>query len=86
MKNQRNTHQEVNLKKETQEHTHSLARKNNWLNEMIWFEPSQKMKPNGYWTKDRVFEESKKYKTFKEFKKGSIGAYLAAKNMVGLMK
>ena len=58
---------------------YTLARKNNWLNEMIWFEPSQKMKPNGYWTKERVFEESKKYKTFKEFKKGSIGAYFAAK-------
>jgi len=47
---------------------YTLARKNNWLNEMIWFEPSQKMKPNGYWTKERVFEESKKYDVEKHYK------------------
>lgn len=32
-------------------------------------------KPNGYWTKERVFEEARKYKTKNEFRKACIRAY-----------
>lgn len=38
----------------------------------------QKNKEYGYWTRERVFEESKKYTTRKEFRKGAGGAYSAA--------
>lgn len=36
------------------------------------------IRTRGYWTKDRVFEESKKYKAPTEFAKGSSGAYQKA--------
>jgi hypothetical protein len=32
-------------------------------------------KPHGYWTYERCREEAKKYKTKREFEKGSPGAY-----------
>lgn len=34
-----------------------------------------KTKPSGYWTKERVFAEAKKYNTKNEFKKNEISAY-----------
>lgn len=34
--------------------------------------------PNGFWTKERVIKESKKYKTYSEFLKNSKGASQAA--------
>ena len=43
------------------------ARRNGWIPEMTWFVDVRK--PNGYWTKERVFEEARKYKTKEEFKK-----------------
>ena len=36
-------------------------------------------KPNGYWTKERVFEETRKYKTKWEFCKNASGANDAAR-------
>lgn len=36
------------------------------------------IKPNGYWTKERTFEESKKYLTRGEFKIGNTSAYYTA--------
>jgi recombinational DNA repair protein RecT len=36
------------------------------------------IKPSGYWTKDKVFEEARKYKTKIEFAKGCSGAYQVA--------
>lgn len=38
----------------------------------------EEVTPRGYWTKDRVFEESKKYKYRADFKKNNINAYNAA--------
>ena len=38
-----------------------------------------KRKPHGYWTKERVFEESKKYNDRPSFQKGSPSAYSLAK-------
>jgi len=36
------------------------------------------VKPNGYWTEDRVLNEGQKYASRKEFERGSKGAYKAA--------
>lgn len=57
---------------------YSAAQKHGWLKEMIWFEKpvSWKLK----WTKNAVFEESKKYTTLDLFRYGSPGAYGAAYN------
>ena len=58
---------------------YKVARKNGWLDEMTWFISPHK--PNGYWTKERVFEEAKKYQTRTEFSKGCSSAYtIAIKN------
>lgn len=35
-------------------------------------------KPNGYWTKERVFKKANEYKTRSEFKKGCKTAYYSA--------
>lgn len=53
------------------------ARKNGWLDEMTWL--VSQYAPKGYWTKDRVFEESRKYKTRTEFEKGKQRAYQIAR-------
>lgn len=52
------------------------ALKNDWLKEMKWLTYDQM--PNGYWTKERVIEESKKYKYRHEMEQGSPAAYSAA--------
>ncbi len=50
--------------------------RNGWLNEMVWLKrPTQH---NFKWTKDLVFEESRKYVSRKDFKKYSVGAYNVA--------
>ena len=38
-----------------------------------------KTKPNGYWTKENVFAEARKYNTRKEFEKGCGSAYVTAR-------
>lgn len=57
---------------------YDVAWKNKWLDEMVWLIP--KLKPRGYWNKERVFEESKKYSTIFDFKTNSKTAYRVAAN------
>ena len=52
------------------------ARKNGYLNKFDWFDEIKK--PNGYWTRERCEEESRKYQTKKEFVKGCPAAHSAA--------
>lgn len=52
------------------------ARKNGYLSKYDWFDEIKK--PNGYWTKERCEEESRKYHSKKEFVKGSSAAHHAA--------
>lgn len=52
------------------------ARKYGWIDEMYWLQEGKH--PNGYWTKERVFEEGLKYSTRSEFKKGCSSAYHVA--------
>ena len=52
---------------------YNVARRNNWLVEMTWFE-------NGYkkdrkWTNEQLFKEARKYQTITEFSKKNYGAY-----------
>ena len=56
---------------------YDVARGNRWLDEMTWFKEVRK--PSGYWTKERVFEEARKYKTRNEFRKGNSRAYQVAR-------
>lgn len=53
-----------------------FARKNGYLSKFDWFEELKK--PTGYWTRERCEEESRKYKTKKEFVKGCSAAHSAA--------
>lgn len=53
--------------------SYNVARDNGWLDDFTWLEMSTK--PHGYWTHGRCLEEAKKYKTKREFEKGSPGAY-----------
>ena len=46
-----------------------------WLDEVCLHMIKKDTKPKGHWTKDSVIEESTKYKTKQEFKKGCISAY-----------
>lgn len=58
---------------------YDVARKNKWLDEMTWFVEIRK--PFGYWTKENVFVEAKKYRTRGEFQKGcKYTYYVACKN------
>lgn len=57
---------------------YSVARKNNWFNEMVWF--TMNRRPNGYWTKENIFKESRKCKTKREFQKKCSRGYEIARN------
>ena len=52
------------------------AYNNGIIKDFDWFEELKK--PNGYWTKERCEEESRKYQTKKEFLKGCSAAHHAA--------
>lgn len=52
---------------------YNAALNNGWLDDYSWIQLQQK--PNNYWTKERVLEESKKYKTRGEFHDKSGTAY-----------
>lgn len=52
------------------------ARKHGFLKSFEWFEEIKK--PNGYWTRERCEEESRKYHSKKEFVKGCSAAHHAA--------
>lgn len=57
-----------------------IANRNKWLNDVCYHMTGGR-KLNGYWTLERVKEEALKYRTKKEFEKGSISAYnIAHKN------
>ena len=56
---------------------YEIARRNGWLSEMTWFK--ELLKPKGYWSKENVFEESRKYQTRFEFSRGSGRAYEIAR-------
>ena len=57
----------------------NVAKKMGWLSDYTWFSLSKK--PNGFWTREKCFEEAKKYKTRSEFQygKGSSQAYRIAR-------
>ena len=55
---------------------YKVAKSNGWLEEMTWIKEIHK--PSNYWTKAKVFEESRKYTNQKEFKENANGAYQAA--------
>lgn len=52
---------------------YQIACKNEWIDSYTWI--NRKKAKNNYWTKERCYEEAKKYVSFKEFKNGSSGAY-----------
>ena len=54
-----------------------VARHNGWFAEMPWLVEGRK--PNNYWTKERVFEKAREYKTRGEFWKGCGTAYNLAR-------
>lgn len=55
-----------------------VAWENKWLKDYSWF--IQLRKPKNFWTYDRCENESKKYKTKKEFMKGCPSAYCISQN------
>jgi hypothetical protein len=50
------------------------AQRNGWLNECT-SHMIKIIKPSGYWTKERCFEEAKKYEKLSEWRKKSQGSY-----------
>lgn len=56
---------------------YQVACRNGWLEEMDWLIESRKSK--NYWTKERVFEEARNYKTRNEFQKECGSAYAVAR-------
>lgn len=57
---------------------YAVARKKGWLDEMIWLK--RKYAVRGFWqSKNNVFNESHKYSTLKDFRKGCSTAYYIAK-------
>lgn len=53
-----------------------IAVRNGWLDEYVWL--SRKKNPNGFWTKERVMREAKKYSERKLFRKMCPSAYNSA--------
>ena len=53
-----------------------VALKNGWLDEMDWFVDGRK--PNGYWTKERIYTEAKKYTKRTEFARNCVKGYKTA--------
>ena len=62
---------------------YKVARANGWLKDYTWFEKYSK--PKGYWTYERCAEESRKYISRTEFRKGNQSAYTIS-NRNGWMK
>ena len=56
---------------------YSASLKNGWLNDICGHMP-EKVKPNGYWTKEKCHEEALKYITKKEFNSVSNSVYSTA--------
>lgn len=60
------------------QYAYQKARVNGWLKEMPWLLNTRK--PSNYWTKEKVFEESKKYNSKTDFKKGCHYSFNIAYN------
>jgi predicted GIY-YIG superfamily endonuclease len=54
---------------------YNRAQMDGWLDEVCLHMIKKDTKPKGHWTKESVIEESTKYKTKQEFKKGCSSAY-----------
>lgn len=54
-----------------------IAYKNGWINEATKH-MTKTQKPTGYWTKERILNDAKKYKTRKEWSRSSKSAYVTA--------
>ena len=68
-------------------HSYRKARKLGIAEEcMAHMEPPKEMKPPGYWTEERIKAEAIKYKSVRDFKTGSPGAYDAARSKGMVMK
>lgn len=53
------------------------ARKNKWLDEMIWLNNDKGKHPKGYWKNEKnIMNEAKKYSNKKEFKEKNLTAFL----------
>lgn len=57
--------------------TYESARINGWLDEMDWLKSMKR--PNGYWTKEHIFEEYKKYKNISEYERCCSRAVVIAR-------
>lgn len=71
-------------KKSSKAYQYSM--KNGWINDYTWFLTEHEARSLAYkgrnlkWTKEKCYEEAKKYTCKQEFHKGSSGAYTAALN------
>lgn len=53
------------------------ARKNRWLDEMIWLNNDNGKHPKGYWKNEKnIMHEARKYSNKKEFKEKNLTAFL----------
>ena len=53
------------------------ARKNKWLDEMIWLNNDNGKHPKGYWKNEKnIMHEAKKYSNKEEFKEKNLTAFL----------
>ena len=65
---------------------YEYSRKNGWIDDYIWFLSEHDARSKAYkgrnqkWNKETCYDEAKKYKTKRDFHKGSPGAYTAALN------
>lgn len=79
MKKARNILQDLSSKKKSG--AFRIAYMNGWLDEMIWLvRPTAKPIK---WTKEAVFEESRKYFIVTEFMNNAVTAYTIAKIIIG---
>lgn len=57
---------------------YNVAWNNGWLDDYTWLE-KRDSKPNGYWTRERCFDEAMKYQSRKEFQNSGTTAYHVAR-------
>ena len=56
---------------------YAIAHRNGWIKDYVWLERRQL--PNGYWTKELVMAEARKFTSAHEFLAGNSKAYGAAR-------
>lgn len=62
--------------KSLSQRAYESARKNKWLDEMVWLNNNRKH-PKGYWKNEKnMMHEAKKYSNKEEFKKKNLTAFL----------